>query len=103
MATGQILFKYIALDLGSANSLRDAVFSLPVTPGFWGVGFLYGTSMIYWIWLLSQVPLSIAYPFSALSLLIVPIFSYFLFSEPLTIKYFVGIMLIMFGISLVSR
>ncbi len=103
MSLGQIAFKYISFNLLPATSTMDAVVRMLSSVGFWAIGALYGLSMVYWIWLLSQVPLSLAYPFASLAMIIVPVLSWLLFSEPLTIRYFMGVLLIMAGIALVVR
>lgn len=98
MAGGQIAFKYVALQLGTETSLPMAATRLPFSPWFWATGAIYGLSMVYWIWLLSRVPVVIAYPFSSLSLVILPLLSWFVYGELLTPRYWVGISLVMSGI-----
>ena len=70
---------------------------------FWATGLIYALSMVYWIWVLARVPLSIAYPIATLSLAIVPLLSWFVFSEPLSFKYWIGIFLMLGGIQLIVR
>ncbi|MEE1610161.1 hypothetical protein [Microvirga sp. CF3016] len=101
MALGQIAFKYVAKELASSASLIDTAMRLPFSISFWATGALYGLSMIYWIWLLSRVPLTIAYPFASLSIIVLPMLSWAIYSEPLSLKYFLGVSLMMFGIALV--
>jgi drug/metabolite transporter (DMT)-like permease len=103
MSVGQIAFKYLARDLGEAASLNSTLLRLPLNIWFWVVGALYFFSTIYWIWLLASIPLSIAYPFVSLALLIVPILSYILFLEPLSWQYWIGLMMIVTGAALVVR
>ncbi len=101
MAMGQIAFKYVAKELGNSASLIDTAVRLPFTVSFWATGMLYGISMIYWIWLLSRVPLTLAYPFASLSVIVLPLLSWAIYSEPLSAKYFFGVTLMMLGIALV--
>jgi multidrug transporter EmrE-like cation transporter len=103
MAIGQIAFKFVAIDLRPPFSLAQAAVRLPFNVWFWAMAALYGVSMIYWIWLLSRVPVSIAYPISALSLGIVPLLSWMLYSEQLTIHYWLGLVFILIGITIITR
>ena len=103
MTGGQIAFKYISLSLGQSASLADAASRLPFNIWFWLTGLLYFFSMIYWTWVLVQVPLAIAYPFVSLTLVIVPLLGWALFSEALTIINIVGIGLIVIGVAFVAH
>ena len=103
MTVGQISFKYISLSLGQSVSLADAAVRLPTNALFWATGFLYFISTIYWTWVLTQVPLAIAYPFVSLTLVIVPCLGWALFSETLTPINVLGIGLIIFGVACVAR
>ena len=82
----------------TGQSLVETARRLPFTLSFWLIGGIYGLSMIYWIWILTWIPLTIAYPFSTLPLLIVPIFAFLLFREPLSVRYWVGVLLVVIGI-----
>lgn len=103
MAVGQIAFKFTSLGIGGNDSLREAALKLPFSPWFWATGLIYALSMVYWIWVLARVPLSIAYPIAMLSLALVPLFSWLLFSEALSLKYWVGVGLMLGGVQLIVR
>jgi drug/metabolite transporter (DMT)-like permease len=105
MAVGQIAFKYLALLVksGPSASLFAAFVALILNPVFWVVGFIYVAMTFYWVWVLTIVPLSIAYPLSSVALVIVPCLSWFLFSERLDLQYWIGVAMIVGGVVLVTR
>ena len=56
----------------------------------------------YWLYLLQTIPLSLAYPFTALAMVIIPITSFYLFNESLNEIFWVGAILIFMGIIIIS-
>jgi len=56
-----------------------------------------------WMAALTKFRLSYAYPFMSLSFLLVLLFSYLLFKEPLTISKLAGVILIIIGLYFTSR
>ena len=96
---GQILFKYVGSTFQSTGVLLDlklmAILTLALT--------IYVGATILWIYLLRFVPLSKAYPYMALSFVLVPIFSAVFFGESLSQAYFIGTVLILMGLLIVTR
>ncbi|MEH6811444.1 MAG: EamA family transporter [Motiliproteus sp.] len=103
IASGQILFKVVGLrsvDGFSAQSLL----SDHVTLGTLLFALtLYMISTFLWIHILRTVPLSTAYPFMALSFVLVPLSSWVIFKEPMSWSDGTGATLIVLGIVLMSR
>jgi drug/metabolite transporter (DMT)-like permease len=98
LALGQALFK-----LASANMLQDgrpSFILLFSTASFYAALILYGALTLLWIWLLSAVPLSRAYPFVALSFVFTPILAVIAFNESVTPSYILGLVLIIGGLIL---
>ena len=99
IALGQVLFKKLAI----LFSLTKTVWSLP----FVGIGMaailIYLGASIGWIWLLQYEPLSRVYPYLALSFVIVPVASAFVFGDVLNLQYFVGVVLIVAGMLLIQN
>src|SRR3954468_22501181 len=83
LATGQLMFKFAAADISAAAVWRAALFS----PWLVGALALYGLTTALWIFILTQMPLSKAYPFSLLGSAIVPILAYLVLSEALPPLY----------------
>ena len=110
MSSGQMLFKKTAIsiatyskDIGEAAGIIDSVIRALQIPWFYFALLVYGLATVLWLYILQRIPLSIAYPFSALAMLIVPIFSFLIFKERLSYSYFMGSILIVSGIAIISR
>ncbi len=72
----------------------------------WGVvlGLLcYAISVLTWMYVLSKVQVSIAYPFLSIGYVIVLFGGYFFFKEPITITKCIGIAAICAGVVLISK
>lgn len=63
---------------------------------------LYGLLLVYWVWLLTFLPLSRAYPFTLLSLVVAAIGSMLFFHEPLTLPFITGLTIIGVGLVVLS-
>ncbi|GAB2583711.1 EamA family transporter [Dyella jejuensis] len=94
MALGQIMFKLAAQDFALSHTLLGLLTSRYFVFG----GVVYAGTTLLWIWILTRVSLSHAYPFMALSFVIVPLLSYVFFREYLGWRYWTGIVLIVVGV-----
>ncbi len=65
------------------------------------VGFFI--SMLIWLYVLSRMELSLAYPFVALNYILILFGSYFLFKETITVYKMIGVVVIIVGVYLVAR
>jgi drug/metabolite transporter (DMT)-like permease len=97
LASGQILFKKAALAIVD----RDFILAL-INPWTFAALALYGIATVLWILILRTTPLSTAYPFAALGFVIVPLAASFMFGEPLTARYAMGVICIFAGVLLTS-
>jgi EamA-like transporter family. len=59
--------------------------------------FTYGVSVLIWIWVLSRVELSIAYPFVGLSFIFTLLFGVFFLGEAINVAKVAGTVLIILG------
>ena len=104
LSFGQILLKYVAISLKGENSdLLTLGIQVVLNPFAWAALGLYLCATVCWVLVLRSVPLTIAYPFAALGFVIVPVATYFLFHEPLTLKYGLGTASVIFGLYLISN
>jgi drug/metabolite transporter (DMT)-like permease len=87
LSIGQVLFKL------SAMSVRrgELLLSLATLPAFYAALAIYGLSTLLWIYILRDIPLSRAYPFTALAFVITPILSVIFFGDQLTFRYVAGV------------
>jgi multidrug transporter EmrE-like cation transporter len=59
---------------------------------------LYAFSTFLWIWILSRVPLSQAYPWVAIGIAIVPLLGWYVFDERIKPTFWLGVLLIVSGV-----
>lgn len=91
---GQILFKYASIYSETSGTFMNAKSTLLILMAF----FIYGASSILWIYILKGIHLGKVYPIMALAFIFVPITSHFLFQESLTLRYFLGLGILIIGI-----
>lgn len=104
---GQLMLKHgvsqvgaLSLDLGT---LLPAVWRALSNP-FVFFGFVLAFSgSIFWLSVISQVELSYAYPMVSLGYIFVAVSSWLLFGENISLLRIAGILIICFGVFLVSR
>jgi undecaprenyl phosphate-alpha-L-ara4N flippase subunit ArnE len=98
IAVGQLMFKRVSMGLGDAHGLQAIGLKLATDPLFILALILYGSATILWVLALREVPLSIAYPFTALAFVLVPVASAFLFGDALGPRYFLGLAMVVGGV-----
>jgi len=109
MSGGQVLFKKTALSISAGldneNSLGliEGILKAATIPWLYMALFTYGIATLFWLYILQRIPLTLAYPFSALAMIIVPILAIFLFGEKLNWSYWIGIIFIFIGITIIAR
>lgn len=104
MGIGQLLLK-LSAQRQSANADSGWLLRLLSLFGDWvflsGI-LLYGLLLVYWVWLLTFLPLSRAYPFTFLSLAVTAIGGSLFFNEPLTFPFIAGLAIIGVGLVVLS-
>lgn len=98
LAAGQLLFKKVGLELRGGGALSDGALRVLKQPTLYAALTLYGVATLLWIWILSRVPLSRAYPYVALGVAFVPLASMMMFGERVRPVFWVGVALIGIGI-----
>ena len=93
-AAGQILLK-LGANRGGWSILK--------APQFWGGGFCYFLGSALWVYALSKVELSLAYPFTALTFTLVFALSVFVLGEAVSRLELIGILLIISGFLLMFK
>ena len=100
-AAGQLLFQKSASGAPSLATLAG-IASLLINPVFILALALYGIGTLLWVGVLQQVPLSRAYPFNALSFILVPMAAILVFGEAATVRLFVGLALVVIGLIVIG-
>jgi len=104
-ATGQVLMKYgtLRVQTGSGDTVLSMLFKyFTNVPILCGMG-MYALSAVTWIFALSKVQLSYAYPMVAGGYVVVAVASYFLFGDSLSVMRVAGLVAIVIGVILVAQ
>ncbi|MGR6467076.1 transporter [Rhizobium sp. PAMB 3182] len=96
IAIGQVLFKLVSSTTAGMNVAGLA--ALMLNPTFIAALALYGAGTVVWIFVLKQVPLTLAYSFMGLTFCFVPLLAHLLLGEALPLRYFIGVALIFGGL-----
>ena len=97
-AAGQLLFKAARIAQPHAS-----VMQLFLQPDVWFGLLIYGLSSISWLWVLARAQLSLAYPILSLTFPIVLGLSVLFFAEAIAPLRWVGVGVIVVGVSLLAR
>ena len=100
IAAGQVLFKMTSSVTGGFD-LRGLT-QLMFNPLLIAALVVYGVGTIVWIYVLKQVPLTIAYSFMGLTFCFVPLLAQWFLGETLTLRYGLGAILIVAGMVVIN-
>jgi drug/metabolite transporter (DMT)-like permease len=103
MTVGQLLFKRSADALAGVEGTSELIRRLAIDPGFLAALTLYAFATFLWVAALREIPLSRAYPFTALAFTLVPVGAALFFGETLGPRYLLGLALVLAGIFLISQ
>jgi drug/metabolite transporter (DMT)-like permease len=96
IAAGQVLFKLASAAVSGEFSIR----ALILNPYLATAIVLYGLATVMWMHVLSRIDLVRAYPFAALSFVLVPLLGHYLLGEQIGVPYVAGVALILLGVVL---
>lgn len=97
ISTGQLLFKLAARQMNAASDM-PMLLALFTNYFLWGALAVQFVSAMSWTWLLRTVPLGYAYPFIALTFVLVPLLGSVVLHEEIERTYLLGSALIVAGI-----
>jgi len=104
---GQLLLKMGMLRIGKfsldISTLVHQYIKILLNPFVIAGLFGFFLSMLVWLYVLSRLELSFAYPFVALNYVLILFGSYFLLKETITPMKVIGVAVIMIGVYLISR
>jgi multidrug transporter EmrE-like cation transporter len=98
---GQTLFKFAAVNNARLTGplLLRLVTNVPLIGAFaW-----YGLTALFWFYILTRVPLSLAYAFSIVGSGLVPLIAWLVFKEPLDWRFGVGYLLMLAGFAVIMQ
>jgi drug/metabolite transporter (DMT)-like permease len=103
MSGGQVLFKMAALRAPeAAGGIGERLLGLLFNFYFIAAIVLYAGFAILWVWILTFIPLSRAYPFIALAFALTPLLGGLLFGDVISMRLVGGVLLILCGLFLVT-
>lgn len=94
ISVGQILFKWTGLQIQAELNWFSWKVILPV--GLAAI--IYGGATLLWINLLRQIELNKVYIFMSLTFFLVPMGSFIVFREHITLGYLVGVVIVVIGL-----
>ncbi len=102
---GQLLLKFaigranISMDTAGPVGYYVRLFTTPLVL----LGFLmYGFSSLIWLFILSKLPLSLAYPLVSMGYVMVVFFSWLLLHEHVSLTRIMGVLVICLGVTLLA-
>ncbi|MBH87879.1 MAG: 4-amino-4-deoxy-L-arabinose transferase [Pelagibacterales bacterium] len=104
-ALAQILLKAGMKNFGNIdlkNNITQTVLSISLNPYIISGFISYGISIILWLWVLSKVDVSLAYPFQALGYIIVTILAWLVFQENINLIRIIALIFITLGLIILA-
>ena len=103
-AFAQVAFKagVSSLQLPHGGTI-ELVLAVASTPLIWVGLIIYGTSLIAWLWVLSKIDVSVAYPFVGLSFVLTAVMGAVFFHENVSPLRMAGTLLVICGCVLIAR
>ena len=103
----QLLFKYGVGSIGQVtltrNTLPAEIWKLATSPYIVMGMALYSVGFLAWLGAMSKFGLSYVYPFTSMNYVLVLLFSWIVFSEPLSPIRWLGVAVIILGIFIAAR
>ena len=101
MPVGQLLFKTAALYQAKLEGplVTRLMLNFPLMGAFaW-----YAATALFWFYILTRMPLSVAYSFAILGSALVPVLAGLVFKEPMSWRFAVGYALMLSGLLVILR
>ena len=92
-----------ALNTVKSDGIFGLVWTVGTNPWIMGGMFLHVSALVVWLWALSKVDISFAYPFLALGYVLVSAMAWFWLGEELNLMKILGMGIIIVGILVLAR
>jgi drug/metabolite transporter (DMT)-like permease len=104
-AVAQIAFKagVSSLQVPHGAGLAELAFTIMSAPLIWVGLIIYGTSLVAWLWVLSKIDVSVAYPFVGLSFVLTAVMGAAFLHEHVSPLRMAGTLLVICGCVLIAR
>ncbi|KTD82765.1 EamA family transporter [Legionella waltersii] len=97
-ASGQLLMKVSGLAWKRSGNFYDTAVLFTIATSF----LVYAITSLGWVYILKNTPLSLAYPFLAMTFILIPIADYYFFNQTFDWKDGVAALFIITGICIIS-
>lgn len=101
LLSGQILWKFGVSKMTSWDLV--SVINLMLSPLILAGLILYALATVFWLYILSKVPLSIAYPFQSLTYVFGIVAGYLIFKENVSFVQWCGVILLVLAVYLIAK
>ena len=104
-AFAQILLKAGMKQVGNIdlkNNIMNTCISIAFNPYIISGFIAYGVSILLWLWVLSKVDVSLAYPFQALGYIVVTILAWIIFQENISYIRIIALLFITIGLIILA-
>jgi drug/metabolite transporter (DMT)-like permease len=101
LVTGQVLWKMAVSNMDTWTF--ESAMRLIMSPLFIGGAALYVVATGLWLYVLSKLPLSVAYPSQSISYILAAIIALIVFKETVQPTQWIGMLVILFGVYLVAK
>lgn len=102
MAVGQILFRQATAGHSDKNAVQ-LMQTMLATPSFYAALAFYAFATVWWVWLLSRYPLSVAYPIAITAVVFTPLIDRLVYRATFHWTYWLGLALIAGGVVIIVR
>lgn len=92
-----------ALNPVQSNGLLSLFWTVGTNPWVMGGMFLHVSALVVWLWALSKVDISFAYPFLALGYVLVSAMAWFWLGETLSLMKILGMAIVIVGILVLAK
>ena len=104
-AFAQILLKAGMKQFGNIdlkNNIMNTCISIAFNPYIISGFIAYGVSILLWLWVLSKVDVSLAYPFQALGYIVITILAWIIFQENISYIRIMALIFITIGLIILA-
>ena len=84
------------------NNVIQTFISIALNPYIICCFMSYGISILFWLWVLSKVDVSYAYPFQALGYIVVTILAWLIFQENINLTRIIALIFITLGLIILA-
>lgn len=102
MAVGNLVLAKASSGIDFSGGIANIAQNALLNGYLWGGILLYGFALVFWLWLLSFIPLRYAYPVATTAILFAPLIAATMGGEIPSLKYWLGVVTVIVGLSAIT-